>query len=338
MIWRFLLKRLGAAVLLAFGVIIVTFALTALLPGDPATAQLGDRASADPEIVAAYKKAHGLDQPLIVQFGIYLLGILHLDLGTSLQSNRPVTVDLAEFGPASAELAITATLIALIVGVGFGIVAALRPDRPIDHILRLLSLGGVSIPIFWLSLIIVSLFSTQLRFLPSSGRLFPGQTPPPHVTGMYTIDSLLAGDPATFGSAFGHLVLPAVVLSLPMIGLLLRFTRSSVLEVLGNDYVRAARAKGLPARTVIGRHVLRAALVPVITVLGTAFASLLAGTVLVEQIFAWPGIGRYAFRSASNLDLPAIVGVTLFVAVVFIVVNFVVDVLYSLIDPRIRTS
>jgi peptide/nickel transport system permease protein len=338
LLWRFLLKRLGAAVLLAFGVIVVTFALTALLPGDPATAQLGDRASADPAIVEAYKKAHGLDKPLYAQFFVYLGNLLHGDLGQSLQSHRAVTTDLAQFGPASAELALAATLIALIFGVGLGIVASLRPDKPLDQALRLLSLGGVSIPIFWLSLVAMFLFSTQLHLLPSSGRLNPGDTPPPTITGMYTVDAALGGYWGTFSVALGHLILPAIVLSLPMVGLLLRFTRSSMLEVLGNDYVRSAYAKGLPSHTIIGRHVLRAALVPIITVLGTAFASLLAGTVLVEQIFAWPGIGEYAFRSASNLDLPGIVGVTLFVAVIFIAVNLVVDVLYGFIDPRIRTS
>ncbi|MET0992491.1 MAG: ABC transporter permease [Lacisediminihabitans sp.] len=338
MLWRFLLKRIGAALLLGIGVIIVTFALTSVLPGDPATAQLGDRASADPEIVAAYKKAHGLDQPLYVQFGLYVVNLLHGDLGQSLQSHRSVATDLAQFGPASAELAIAATLLAIIFGIGLGIVAALRANHPIDQALRLFSLGGVSIPIFWLSLVAMFLFSTQLRIFPSSGRLNPGDTPPPTVTGLYTVDAVLSGQWTTFGVALSHLVLPAVVLSAPMIGLLLRFSRSSILEVLGNDYVRSAYAKGLSPRTIIGRHVLRAALVPIITVLGTAFASLLAGTVLVEQIFAWPGIGQYAFRSATNLDLPAIVGVTLFVAAVFIVVNLVVDVLYGFVDPRIRTS
>ncbi|MCS5732223.1 ABC transporter permease [Herbiconiux daphne] len=338
MFGRFLLKRIGAAVLLAFGIVVVTFALTALLPGDPATAQLGERAAADPEIVAAYMKANGLDQPLYTQFFIYLGHLVQGDLGTSLQSRNPVLTDLGQFGPASFELAVTATVIAVIVGVGLGIVAALRPDRPLDHTLRVVSLGGVSIPIFWLSLIAVFIFSTQLRIFPSSGRLNPGETPPPHITGLYTLDSLLTANWATFGSAVGHLILPALVLAAPMVGLLLRFTRSSMLEVIGNDYVRSANAKGLPPGLVVRRHTLRGALVPVITVLGSAFASLLAGTVLVEQIFAWPGIGSYAYRSASNLDLPAIVGVTLFVALVFIAVNFLVDVLYGLIDPRIRTS
>ncbi|MGA1836308.1 ABC transporter permease [Herbiconiux sp. 11R-BC] len=335
---RFVLKRVGAAVLLVFGIVVVTFALTALLPGDPAAAQLGDRASGDPAIVEAYRKAHGLDQPLWTQFVLYLVHLVQGDLGTSLQSRNPVLSDLAQFGPASFELAVTATAIAVIVGVGLGILAALRANGPLDHTLRVVSLGGVSIPIFWLSLIAVFLFSTQLRLFPSSGRLNPGETPPNHITGLYVLDSIITANWATLGSSVAHLILPALVLAAPMVGLLLRFTRSSMLEVIGNDYVRSANAKGLPAGLVVRRHILRGALVPVITVLGSAFASLLAGTVLVEQIFAWPGIGSYAYRSASNLDLPAIVGVTLFVAIVFILVNFLVDILYGLIDPRIRTS
>ena len=302
----FVLKRAGAAVLLAIGTIIIAFLLTSILPGDPTTAMLSERAAGDPAIVAALREKLGLDQPLYVQFFIYLGNLITGDLGTSTQTSRPVLTDLSQFAPASAELALFAAIIAIVLGVGLGVVAAL--------------------------------FSTQLRLFPSSGRLDAGQTPPPAITGLFTVDSLLAGDPGLFFQAVSHLVLPAFVLSAPMVGLMLRFSRASVLEVLGNDYVRAATAKGLPAWTVVRRHVLRGALVPVITVLGTAFASLLAGTVLVEQIFAWPGIGSYAYRSASNLDLPSIIGVTLFIALVYVVVNFVTDLLYGIIDPRIRTA
>lgn len=338
MLWKYLLKRLGAAVLLALGVIVVTFCLTSLLPGDPTTAQLGDRAAGDPEVVAAFRSAHGLDKPVYLQFLYYVGDLSRGDLGESLQSHRPVREDLRQFGPASAELAIAATIVAVALGVGLGVVAALRRDGRVDQILRVISLGGVSIPIFWLSLVATFIFGTGLGWTPTSGRLYPGETPPSTITGMFTLDALVTGNLVTFGSALRHLVLPAVVLSLPMVGLLLRFTRSSVLEVMGNDYVRAAYAKGLPSSLIVRRHVLRAALVPIITVVGSAFASLLAGTVLVEQIFSWPGIGAYAFRSSTNLDLPAIVGVTLFIALVFIVVNAAVDLAYGLIDPRIRTA
>lgn len=338
MLSRFVARRFAAAVALAFGVVLVAFLLTNLVPGDPAAANLGQRAIEDPDAVAAFRRQYGLDQPLPVQFGRYLTNLLTGDLGRSQQTNRPVRTDLAEFGPASAELALTATAISLVLGIGLGTLAAVRRDGPIDQALRVVSLGGVSVPLFWLALIALYLLSFRLSLFPGAGRLGPGAPRPPPVTGMYTVDAALAGDWATFRSALGHVLLPAMVLAAYTIGLLTRFTRSSVLEVLGNDYVRAAHAKGLPVRLVVRRHVMRAALVPIITVVGTAFASLLAGTVLVEQIFSWPGIGSYAYRSATTLDLPAIMGVSLFVALVYIFVNFVVDVLYGVIDPRIRAS
>jgi len=334
----FIAKRLGAAVLLVIGTVIVAFALTAILPGDAATARLGERAAADPELVAAMRERLGLDRPLYEQFFIYLGGIFRGDLGESVQTTRPVLTDLQLFGPASAELALFATLIAVLVGGGLGIVAALRANGVVDNALRAVSLGGVSVPIFWFALIATAIFSTQLRWFPSSGRLDAGEVPPPRVTGFYTIDSLIQGDFPLFLQAVAHLILPALVLSAPMVGLLMRFTRASVLDVLGQEYIRAAEAKGLSGRQVVFGHVLRGALVPVITVVGTAFASLLAGTVLVEQIFAWPGIGSYAYRAASTLDLAAIVGVTIFVALIYIVVNLITDIMYGVIDPRIRRA
>lgn len=338
MLLRFLSRRLAATVVLAFGVVLASFALTNVVPGDPAAANLGQQALEDPEVVAAFRAANGLDQPLPVQFARYLGNLVQGDLGTSQQSRRPVLTDLGEYGPASAELALVAVVVSLVIGVGCGTWAALRRDRPVDQIFRVLSLGGVSVPLFWLALIAVYVFSFRLGWFPAAGRLDPGQAAPPDVTGMFTVDALLAGDLETFGSAVEHVILPALVLAAFTIGLLTRFARSSVLEILGQDYVRAAHAKGLPMRLVVRRHVMRGALVPIITVVGTAFASLLAGTVLVERIFAWPGIGSYAYRSATTLDLPAIMGVSLFVAFVYILVNLVVDVLYGFIDPRIRTA
>ena len=334
----FILRRLGAAALLVVGTVLVAFVLTTVLPGDAATARLGERAASDPAIVAAMRVKLGLDRPLYEQFFLYLGNLLHGDLGTSVHTGNPVLADLNQFGPASAELALAATLIALIVGCGFGIVSALRANGALDNVLRALSLGGVSVPLFWLALIATSFFAIQLRWFPTSGRLDAGVAPPPRVTGFVTVDSLLSGNLPLFAQAVGHLALPALVLSAPMVGLLLRFTRASVLDVLGQEYVRAAEAKGLSPRTVVFDYVLRGALVPVITVVGTAFASLLAGTVLVEQIFAWPGIGSYAYRSATTLDLSAIIGVTIFVALIYIAVNLITDILYGLIDPRIRRA
>jgi len=271
-----------------------------------------------------------------VQYGRYLERLTHGDLGDSQQSHRPVRQDLAEFVPATLELAGLAILISLLFGISLGMLAAMRRDRLVDQVLRVVSLAGVSMPTFWLALVAFYVFFFKLRLVAGSGRLDAGALPPPHVTGLFTVDALLAGDLTLFGQALRHLALPATVLAAYTVSLLVRFTRTAVLEVLGNDYVRAAMAKGLPARVVLVQHILRAALVPIVTVAGVAFGSLLSGTVLVESIFSWPGVGQYAFRSATNLDLPAIMGVSLFVAVVYITINFLVDVLYGVIDPRIR--
>jgi peptide/nickel transport system permease protein len=333
---RFVLRRLAALVLLGVGVTLVSFLLTQLVPGDPAAANLGQRAIGDPAAVQAFRQRYGLDKPLPVQYGRYLERLAHGDLGDSQQSHRPVRDDLAEYVPATLELAGLAILISMVLGISLGLLAAMRRDRLVDQVLRVVSLAGVSMPTFWLALVAFYVFFFKLSLVAGSGRLDAGALPPPHVTGMFTIDALLAGDFQTFGEAMRHLVLPATVLAAYTVSLLVRFTRTAVLEVLGNDYIRAAMAKGLPSRVVLVQHILRAALVPIVTVAGVAFGSLLSGTVLVESIFSWPGIGQYAFRSATNLDLPAIMGVSLFVAVVYITINFLVDVLYGVIDPRIR--
>ena len=334
----FIVKRLGIGILLVFGVMLMSFILTQLVPGDPAAANLGQQAVEDPAAVAAFRQKYGLDKPLPVQFFTYIWNVLHGDLGLSQQSHRPVSTDLAEYVPATFELAIFAIVLSLLVGVTLGILAAVTRDRWPDQVLRVVSLGGVSMPTFWIALMAFYFLFFKWGILPGGGRLDPTETPPAHITGMYTVDALLHGQWSLFGSALYHLILPGLVLATFTIGLLLRFTRASVLEILGNDYVRAARAKGLPERVVVMRHVLRPALVSIITVAGVAFGSLLSGAVLVENIFSWPGLGQYAYLSAINLDLPAIMGVSLVVAVVYITMNLLVDVLYGVIDPRIRLS
>ena len=335
---RFLGRRLAALLLLGLGITFVAFVLTELVPGDPAAANLGQRAIGDPAAVAAFRQHYGLDKPLPVQYALYLQHLATGDLGESEQSHRPVRADLNEYVPATAELAITSILIAFILGISLGVLSAVRRNRLTDQVLRVISLGGISMPTFWLALVALYVFFFKLGWVPGSGRLDPGVLAPPHLTGMYTVDALISGQFDVMVGALQHLVLPACVLAAYNIGLLTRFTRSAVLEVINNDYVQAARAKGLPERTVILRHVLRAALPPIITVGGLAFANVMTGTVLVESIFAWPGIGQYAFHSATTLDLPAIMGVSLFVAVVYIVVNFVVDILYGVVDPRVRLA
>jgi peptide/nickel transport system permease protein len=333
-----LVRRLVAGVFLLLGVTVVAFVLTNLVPGDPAAAALGQQAINDPEIVANFRRQNGLDRPIWLRFFIYLGHLVHGDLGASLVTRQPVSTDLATYLPATIELAIVAIVISLVVGFALGLMAALCRNRWPDGLIRVVSLVGVSVPTFWLALTAVLLISVKLDWLPTNGQLDPTLDLPTKHTGMVLVDALLDGNWSTFVNGLTHIILPALVLAAYTIGLITRFTRASVLEVLDNDYVRAARAKGLPVRTVVLRHVVRPALVPIITVSGLAFGSLLSGTVLVEQIFSWPGIGQYAFKASIGLDLPAVMGVSIVIAGIYVVVNLLVDLLYGIIDPRIRQS
>jgi len=335
---RFVARRLLALVFLLVGITFITFVLTQLVPSNAAATNLGEQAAGDPAAVKAFEEHYGLDKSWPERYWIYVRHVLRGDFGQSTLTHDAVTHDLGQFIPATAELALYSILIAGVIGVTFGVIAAMRRDRPTDHTLRVASLAGISMPTFWIALLALYFGFYKLGWFPGAERLDPGVQPPPSVTGLYTIDALLAGDWSLFVQALHHLLLPALVLAAFNVSLLTRFTRSAVLEVVGNDYVRAARAKGLPERTVVRRYVLRAALPSVITVLGLVFANVLTGAVLVEKIFSWPGIGQYAYQAAVNVDVPAIAGVSMFVAVVYVTVNFVVDVLYSVIDPRIRLS
>ena len=333
---RYIVARLGISVLLLWGITLVTFILTNLVPADPLAAVLGDQAAADPVIVAQYRKQMGLNNPLPAQYWDYLVRLLHGNLGTSAQTRNPVASDLATAFPATAELASFVLVISIILGVGLGLYAALRHRRLPDQLIRVFSVAGISIPTFWLALLVFYLFFYKLRWLPGSGRLDPTLTPPPHHTGFYTIDAALAGQWNVFGNALEHLVLPGLVLTLYTLGLLVRFTRSAVLDVLNEPYVTAARAKGLGSARITFGYVLRGALLPILTMVGLTFGSLLSGAVLTEEVFAWNGLGQYAFLSATKLDLQAIMGVAIVVGVVYIAINFVTDLLTGLIDPRVR--
>lgn len=332
----YVLRRLGTSVLLLLGVTIVTFLLTNLVPGDPITAALGEGAASNPATVAAYVQRYGLDQPLPVQYVTYLVNLLQGDLGRSLTTGRPVTADLATAVPATIEIAVGAIIVSLLVSVALGTLAAYRRGLVTDQVVRVVSLVGLSVPTFWLALVAFNFFFLQLGIAPGSGRLSPQYSPPPTVTGFYTIDFLLNGDGVGFVDAMAHLALPVFVLSLFTVGLLTRFIRTSVLEVLDRDFVRAARAKGLSGTRVVLDYVLRGASLPILTVVGIAFGSLLSGTVLVEAVFAWPGLGTYAYNSATSLDLPGVMGVGLVVGLIYLIVNFVVDLLYGFLDPRVR--
>jgi len=323
-------------VLLSIGITLVVFLLTQLVPSDAVATNLGEQAAGDPAAVAAFKEHYGLDKPLPVRYWLYLTNLVQGDLGQSSLTHNSVRHDLAEFIPATAELALFSVVIATFFGITLGVIAAMRRNRPTDHALRVVSLGGISMPTFWIALVALYVGFYKLGWFPGADRLDPGVTPPPTKTGLYTVDSLLAGDLGLFVQSLHHIILPALVLAAFNISLLTRYTRSAILEVSGNDYVRAARAKGMPERVVVTRYILRAALPSVITVTGLVFANVLTGAVLVEKIFSWPGVGQYAYTAAVNLDVPAIAGVSLFVALVYITVNLIVDVLYGVLDPRIR--
>ncbi|PPH19203.1 MULTISPECIES: ABC transporter permease [unclassified Rathayibacter] len=335
---RYALRRVLTSLLLVVGVTLVTFILTNLVSGDPVAAALGQRAAEDPEIVAQFRAQYGLDQPLVVQYFTYLGKLLHGDLGVSTTTHNPVVADLAKALPATLEIAFGAIVLSVIIGVLFGTVAAYRRGRASDHVLRVVSLAGLSVPTFWLALVLYYVLYFQLRIAPGSGRLSSDFTTPPTVTGLYTVDALLAGQLDTFLDAASHLFLPVLVLTLYTVGLLTRFVRTAMLEILDQDYVRAARAKGLPNRAVTFSYVLRGASIPILTVVGLAFGSLLSGTVLVEAVFGWPGIGSYAYQAASHLDLRGIMGVGLLIGVMYLLVNLIVDLLYGVLDPRVRLA
>lgn len=335
---RYAARKLLITAGLLLGVTVMTFLLVQLVPGDGATANLSEVAQSDPAVVAAYRAKWGLDRPLVEQYFTYLGNLLQGDLGTSQTTGNPVLSDLLKYVPATLELAIPAMLLALVIGVAVGLWAAIRKDRPTDHTIRGVALLGLSTPSFWLAIVALYVFFYLLGIAPNGGRLSARYAPPSPITGMYTVDALLAGRPVAFWDAVAHLALPVLVLTCITVATLIRFVRSAMLEVLDTDYVKAATAKGLPRRLVLRRHVLRAGLVQVVTVAGLAFAALLSGTVLIEQVYSWPGVGQYAYEAAGGLDLPAIMGVSLFVALVYTVVNLVVDLLYGLIDPRIRQA
>ncbi|WP_307852587.1 ABC transporter permease [Glaciihabitans sp. dw_435] len=335
---RYLIQRILTSLLLVVGVTLVTFTLTNLVPGDPVAAALGQHAAEDPAIVASFRAHYGVDQPLVVQYFTYLGNLVHGDLGESPTTHHPVLEDLQVAVPATLEIAIGAIVLSVIIGVVLGTLAAYRRGKVTDHVLRVVSLLGLSVPTFWLALVLYYVFFFKLHIAPGSGRLSAIYAAPPTVTGMTTVDALLAGQWDVFLDASAHLFLPVLVLTLYTVGLLTRFVRTAVLEILDMDYVRAARAKGLPGRTVVWSYVLRGASIPVLTIVGLAFGSLLSGTVLVESVFSWPGLGSYAFKAASNLDLPGIMGVGLVIGIIYLGTNLIVDLLYSVVDPRVRLA
>lgn len=335
---KFIGKRLVYLVVMLFGVATLVFILTKMIPGDPAVANLSQRALNDPEIVAAYRAKYGLDQPLPVQYILYMKNLLQFDLGTSMRTNKPVLSELARCYPATIELALFAIVIAAILGVLFGIISAIRRNSILDQTVRAISITGVSIPSFWFALLVLYFFYYKLKLLPGPGRLSNAFTAPATVTGMYVIDSLLEGNIPKALDAVSHLILPGTVLAAFTMGLITRTARSNLLDVMSTDYIRTAKAKGLSRPGLIIRHALGNALIPVLTVIGLGLGNLLGGMVLVETIFNWPGVGQFAYESVLSVDFPSIIGVALLIALNYMVINTVVDILYGIIDPRVRCS
>lgn len=332
---RYVLNRILSAIGLAVFATLVVFLIASLVPGDPVLAMLGDLAASNPKIVAEYRAKWGLDLPLWQQYWTFLKQLAHGDLGVSITTSRPVLADIAQYAPATIELGIVAFILSVAIGVPLGIVAAVWRDRWIDHAARFVSLIGVSSPVFWLAFVALTVFYGYLQIAPGPGRLGPIDFPPPEVTGIFLIDAAIAGQWETWRTALAHLVLPSSVLCAATVGLITRTTRASMLDALGQDYVRVAHAKGLKEHAVIIGHALPNAIIPVVTLGGLAFANLLTGTVMTETVFSWPGLGRYTFRAAVGLDIPAIMGMTLIFAIVYLIVNLLVDLSYALLDPRV---
>lgn len=335
---QYILRRIVFTIPLLLGITLVSFLIANAVPADPINANLPTNQLNNPEVVAAFRARWGLDKTPVEQYLTYLGNLLQGDLGTSIKTRKPITEDIAQFLPATLELATTATLFGIFIGVGLGIASAVWRNTIIDFIARGLAVVGVSVPVFVLALVFLSIFHARLGWAVGPGRLDFTMDDPLRVTGLYTVDALLQGRFDIFKNAVQHLILPGVVLALYIAGLISRVTRSSMLDVLSMDYMRTARSKGVRERAVILRHGLTNALLPIVTVIGLSYGSLLAGAVLTESIFAWPGIGRYMFRASTSQDFPAIMGISLLIAFIYVVVNLVVDILYYFLDPRIRVA
>ena len=331
---RFLLTRLSLVIPTFIGMTLLAFFLIRIVPGDPIETMAGER-GIDEARHALLLHEYGLDRPILVQYGIYIGRVLHGDLGRSMITQEPVVKEFLTLFPATVELATCAILYALIVGIPAGMLAAVRRNSVFDHGVMGISLTGYSMPIFWWGLLLILLFSVQLGWTPVSGRIAVQYFPEP-VTGFLLIDSLLGDEKGAFKSAVSHLILPMIVLGTNPLAIIARMTRSAMLEVLGEDYIRTARAKGLSKVRVIALHAFRNALIPVITVIGLQVGVLFTGAILTETIFSWPGVGKWLIEAINRRDYPVLQGGLLLLGVMVMVVNLLVDVAYGIINPRIR--
>lgn len=332
---RYIIKRILQLIPVLIGVSIIVFLIMRVFSPDPAPIVLGQHATA--ESTNAWREANGLNDPLYLQYFNFIKGFFVGDWGVSYYTKAPVLDEIFSRFPATIELAVCAMIFASIFGILIGVISAVKKNSVFDHIGMILALVGVSMPIFWLGILLIIVFSSTFHLLPSGGRIDPLMMPP-HATGLFLIDTLLCGDFEEFGNALKHLVLPSLALGLYSMAIITRMTRSSMLETLKQDYIRTARAKGISERKIIVRHALRNAFIPVMTVIGLQLGMLLGGAVLTETVFAWPGIGAYTVNCILKSDFPVVQGVVMLIAIIFVLMNLIVDVVYAFLDPRIKYS
>jgi len=332
----FILRRLLLGIVVLFGVVLITFVITRIIPSDPAAQWVGQRATA--EQIKAARAELGLDKPLYVQFGRYLQNLIKGNLGYSLKTHQPVLNELKTYIPATLELVLISTIAAVFIGLPLGVISAKRKDQLIDHICRFFSVGAVSLPTFWVGIFLQLVFYRWLGILPMGDQLSMNvrlMYDIPKITGFITFDSLITGNFVVFKDAIIHLILPGITIAMYPIGLVARMTRSALLEILNEDYIRAARAYGLPERMVLWSYALKNSLGPTVTVVTLSIGYTLVNTFLVESIFSWPGIGNYVATAVVSLDYPAIIGVTIFSACSYVILNLIADIIIAL-DPRVR--
>lgn len=330
---KYILKRILMVIPVLLGVTVIIFLITRVLAPDPAPVVLGEHAT--PEAMAVWRTDNGLDDPIWLQYVNFIAGAVQGNLGTSYYTHQPVTAEIAARFPATAELAICAIIVASLLGVALGVLAAVKKNKAADNVSMFIALIGVSMPIFWSGILLILLFSGILHWLPSSGRVSP-LLQPTGGTGFFILDTIMQGNWVALGDVLVHLILPTLALSLYSMAIITRMTRSSMLETLNEDYVRTARAKGLSKGAVNVKHALRNAMLPISTVIGLQFGSLLGGALLTETVFAWPGIGKFAVDCVLKSDFPVVQGIVLLVAVIFVIMNLVVDIVYAYLDPRIK--
>ena len=336
MLVRLIVRRLIFLVFVLFGLSLITFGLSHIIPGDPARLMAGPRAGKS--AVEKIREQYGLNDPLPQQYVTYIKGLARGDLGMSFTTRRPVGEDLKRYLPATLELGLIAFILSTIIGIPLGVVSSVRRDQLPDHIARFISISGLALPVFWLAIMAQFVFFGRLGWLPDGARLPIGTDPPSTITGLYSVDALLSRDWELLRLSLTHLIMPATVLAYGSLAVVTRMVRGGMLEVLNQDYIRTARAKGIAPNGVIFGHALKNAMLPTVTSLGLQIGLLLSGAFLVEIVFSWPGIGRYAVEAIQRLDYNATMATTLVIALIFVLMNLVVDILYLFLDPRISYS